>query len=137
MRMPASFAAPWGLYGLPAAGSLALQDPPLGLGTMSLLLWALGGCAVRSEGRAGPQAGLSPQDRKPGVGEVLEHHGDSLGVLFQGLGPPYTLTRVPGAQAKQRHWSPRARQPTRWKSWTRGGVALPLVLPAGPGGALG
>lgn len=49
--------------------------------------------------------------------------GGPLGVL-QGLGPPCTLTRVPGAQAKQRPLvSPRARQRTRWKSWTRGGVA--------------
>lgn len=57
MRMPASFAAPWGstAFWVQQLGLWPCRTPPLGLGTMSLLLlWALGGCAVRSEGRAGP-----------------------------------------------------------------------------------
>ena len=57
MRMPASFAAPWGstAFWVQQLGLWPCRTPPLGLGTLSLLLpWALGGCAVRSEGRAGP-----------------------------------------------------------------------------------
>lgn len=75
MRMPASLAAFWGstAFWVQQLGLWPCRTPPLGLGTVSLLLpWALGGCAVtsdpvRSEGRAGPSGwAQSPRTRKPG-----------------------------------------------------------------------
>lgn len=77
MRMPASLAALWGstAFWVQQLGLWPCRTPPLGLGTVSLLLpWALGGCAVtsdpvRSEGRAGPSGwAQSPGLESPGRG---------------------------------------------------------------------
>ena len=147
MRMPASLAVLWGstAFWVQQLGLWPCRTPPLGLGTVSLLLpWAFGGCAVtsdpvRSEGRAGPSGwAQSPGLESPGWGGFLEHHVGGPLEALQGLRPPYTLTRAPGAQAK-RHplFSTRARWRAHSRSWTRGGGAPAAVLSAGPGGALG